>query len=172
MIISLIAAVAENMVIGKNNDLPWNLPNDMKYFMQTTKGHHVIMGRKNYESIPEKFRPLPNRTNIVITRQRDFKAPGCIIVNSIEGALEIAEKNNEKEAFIIGGAEIFRQSLKFTQRMYLTEIHAPVEGDTYFPEYKKTEWKEILRVFHSTDDRHKYAFDFVVYDRIDKKHEM
>ena len=110
MIISLIAAIAENLVIGKNNDLPWNLPDDMKYFMQTTKGHYVIMGRKNYDSIPEKFRPLPNRTNIVITRQKAFQAPGCIVVNSIEDALKIPEKSGEEEIFIIGGAELYAQA--------------------------------------------------------------
>lgn len=170
MIISIIAAVAQNHVIGKDNDLPWNLPDDMKYFMQTTKGHHVIMGRKNYESIPEKFRPLPGRTNIVITRQQSLNASGCIIVNSIEDALKIPEKNGEEEAFIIGGAEIFRQALKYTHRMYLTEIHGTAEGDVLFPEFKKSEWREIMRVFHAADERHVYAFDFVIYDRITKTH--
>lgn len=166
MKISLIAAVAQNMVIGKNNDLPWNLPDDMKYFMQTTKQHHVIMGRRNYESIPEKFRPLPNRTNIVITRQKAFHAPGCEIVHSLEDALSIARKNDEAEVYIIGGAEIFKQGMKVTQRMYLTEIHANVEGDIYFPAINKSEWKELSRVPHPIDERHRYAFDFVVYERV------
>jgi len=165
MIISLIAAVAENMVIGKNNDLPWNLPDDMKYFMQTTKVHHVIMGRKNYDSIPEKFRPLPNRTNIVVTRQKNFQAPGCQVVHTLEDAISIADRNNETEAFIIGGAEIYKQGMKFTQRMYLTEIKARIEGDTYFPTFSKEEWKEVSRVPHKEDERHKYSFDFVVYER-------
>src|SRR5690606_5688943 len=111
MIVSLIAALSRNNVIGKDNDLPWNLPDDMKYFMQTTKGHHCIMGRKNYESIPEKFRPLPNRTNIVVTRQEKFQAPGCIIVHSIDEGLAIARTNKETETFIIGGAEIYKTSL-------------------------------------------------------------
>src|SRR3989337_497863 len=105
MIVSALAALSKNKVIGKNNDLPWNLPDDMKFFMQTTKGHHCIMGRKNYESIPEKFRPLPNRTNIVVSRQKNFKAPGCIVVNDIEKGLEIASSHKETETFIIGGAE-------------------------------------------------------------------
>src|SRR6188768_2605744 len=113
MIISLIAARTHNNVIGKNNDLPWHLPDDMKYFMQTTKGHHAIMGRKNYDSIPEKFKPLPNRTNIVVTHQPSFKAPGCIVVNSLERGLEIARSNGECEAFVIGGAEIYRLSIPF-----------------------------------------------------------
>ncbi len=101
MIISLIAALTENHVIGKNNDLPWKLPDDMKFFMDTTKGHHVILGRKNYDSLPVKFKPLPNRTNIVVTRQRGFSAEGCQIVHSIEEGLEIAKTNNEPEVFIM-----------------------------------------------------------------------
>jgi dihydrofolate reductase len=165
MIISLIAALTENRVIGKNNDLPWHLPDDMKYFMQTTKGHHVIMGRKNYESIPEKFRPLPNRTNIVVTRQKNFTAPGCTVVNSIEQGLEIAKNNQEREVFIIGGAEIYRQGFSNTDKMYLTEIKIALEGDTYFPEFDKTQWKESSRVHHPADERHAYAFDFVVYTK-------
>lgn len=166
MKISLIAALSRNRVIGKNNDLPWHLPDDMKYFMQTTKGHHVIMGRKNYESIPEKFRPLPNRTNIVVTRQQDFVAHHCLVVNSIEKAIAIAETGDEQEAFIIGGAEIYKAGMALTQRMYLTEIQAKIQGDTYFPEITPSDWKEVSRVHHGTDERHLYEFDFVVYDRI------
>ncbi len=165
MIISLIAALTENRVIGKNNDLPWHLPDDMKYFMQTTKGHHVIMGRKNYESIPEKFRPLPNRTNIVVTRQKNFSAPQCTVVNSIEEGLEIAKVNNVTEVFIIGGAEIYNQGFPLATRLYLTQIHAHIEGDTYFPEFEKSQWKEVSRKHHLSDDRHKFAFDFVVFER-------
>jgi dihydrofolate reductase len=166
LIISLIAAVSKNQVIGKNNDLPWHLPDDMKFFMQTTKGHHCIMGRKNYESIPEKFRPLPNRTNIVVTHQKGFKAPGCIVVNSIEKALEISKNNGETEAFIIGGADIYRQGMVMTQRMYLTEIQAEIHGDVYFPEFKKDSWAPTKSEHHVADERHAYAFDFVVYEKI------
>lgn len=166
MIISLIAALSKNRVIGKNNDLPWHLPDDMKYFMQTTKGHHVIMGRKNYDSIPEKFRPLPNRTNIVVTRQKDFSAPNCTIVNSIEQGIAIAKKVNELETFIIGGAQIYKEGMALTQRMYLTEIQSDIEGDTYFPEIPSGKWKETSRIHHSIDARHKFKFDFVIYDRI------
>lgn len=165
MIVSLIAALTQNGVIGKNNDLPWHLPDDMKYFMQTTKGHHVIMGRKNYDSIPEKFRPLPNRTNIVVTRQTSFTASGCIIVNSIEKGVTIAENHHEEEVFIIGGAEIYKQSMKFMQRMYLTEINTTLEGDVYFPEFNKAAWKEVSRVHHGKDERHLYEFDFVIYEK-------
>lgn len=165
MIISLIAALSSNRVIGKNNDLPWRLPDDMKYFMETTKGHHVIMGRKNYQSLPEKFRPLPNRTNIVVTRSTNFVAPGCQVVHSLENALAIARSTNQQEVFIIGGAEIYALGLGLATRLYLTEILAEVEGDTYFPEVNLTAWKELSRKRHLADDRHRYAFDFVVYER-------
>ena len=165
MIVSLIAAMAENRVIGRNNDLPWKLPDDMKFFMQTTKGHHVIMGRKNYDSLDEKFKPLPNRTNIVVTRQKQFNAPGCSVVNSIEKALEIAKTNNEPEAFVIGGAEIYSLALQRADKIYLTEIHATVQGDTFFPDFDKTVWKETERRPHSKDDKHIYTFDFVTYQR-------
>jgi dihydrofolate reductase len=165
MTISLIAALSQNRVIGKNNDLPWHLPDDMKYFMQTTSGHHVIMGRKNYDSIPEKFRPLPNRTNIVVTRQKHFAAPNCMVTNSIEEALAIARNNQETEAFIIGGSEIYNQGFAMADRLYLTEIHATIEGDTYFPAFDKSQWKEVSRKHHLSDERHKFPFDFVVFER-------
>ncbi|MBL0742939.1 dihydrofolate reductase [Chryseolinea lacunae] len=169
MIISLIAAMAQNHTIGKNNDLPWRLPDDMKFFMDTTKGHHTIMGRKNYDSIPEKFRPLPNRTNIVVTRQLGFKAPGCLVVHSLEKALEIAENNGEREVFMIGGAEIYSASLPLADRLYLTEIHAVIDGDTFFPAFAPTAWKETSRIKHASDSRHQHAFDFVTYDRTPPK---
>jgi dihydrofolate reductase len=165
MKISLIAAHAQNRVIGKNNDLPWHLPDDMKYFMTTTQGHYCIMGRKNYDSIPAKFKPLPKRTNIVVTRQRDFQAPGCIVVNAIEDGIALARKNEETEVFIIGGAEIYKTSLSSADRLYLTEIQAVIDGDVYFPEFKKEEWKEVSRQHHPADQRHIYAFDFVIYER-------
>jgi len=165
MIISLIAALTENQVIGKNNDLPWHLPDDMKYFMQTTKQHHVIMGRKNYDSIPEKFRPLPNRTNIVVTRQDNFNAPNCSVVNSIEKAVSLAKENNERELFVIGGAEIYKLAMPLADKLYLTEIRTELEGDTYFPIFDTDQWKEVSRVHHIADERHAYAFDFVVYDK-------
>jgi dihydrofolate reductase len=164
MIISLIAAVTRNNVIGKNNDLPWHLPDDMKYFMQTTKGHHVIMGRKNYDSIPEKFRPLPNRTNIIVTRQKDFNAPGCIVVNSLEDGLQHSRQAGEQEVFVIGGAEIYNQALPVANRLYLTEIQGEVDGDTFFPKIEKDHWQELSRKHHSSDERHAFAFDYVIYE--------
>ena len=166
MKISMIAAIAENYVIGKDNDLVWNLPDDMKFFMTKTSGHHVIMGRKNYDSIPEKYRPLPNRTNIVMTRKDDWSADGVEVVHSLEDALEIARKNGEPEVFIIGGGQIYELGLKYADTMYLTEIHATFDGDAFFPKFDKSEWKEAERIPHSKDERHEFAFDFVTYESV------
>jgi dihydrofolate reductase len=165
MTISMIAAVARNRVIGKRNRLPWSLPDDMKYFMQTTKGHPVIMGRKNYDSIPEKFRPLPNRINIVVTRQPGFRAPGCKAANSLKEALQEAEATGIDEVFIIGGADIYTLGLPLAHRLYLTEVHAEVDGDVLFPAFDRKQWREISRTPHGKDDRHAHEFDFVVYER-------
>ena len=166
MIISLIAARSRNGIIGKNNDLPWRLPDDMRYFMTTTRGHYVIMGRKNYDSLPDAYKPLPNRTNIVVTRQRDFQAPGCTVVHSLDRALEIALENVESETFVIGGAEIYALAMAQAERLYLTEIDADIQGDTFFPAFDSKHWREVSRKHHDKDDRHAYAFDFVIYERI------
>jgi dihydrofolate reductase len=163
--ISLIVAVSENNVIGKDNSLAWHLPADMKYFKEKTTGHCVISGRKNYESIPEKFRPLPNRTNIVITRQEDYKAPGAIVVHSLEEALEEAAKTGDDEIFIIGGAEIFKQSMRYADRIYYTEIHHSFEGDVFFSLPDAGEWKEVSRQKGSVDDKNKYPHDFIVFEK-------
>lgn len=166
MDITMIAALSRNRVIGRNNDLPWKLPDDTRFFMETTQGHHVIMGRKNYDSIPKKFKPLPDRTNIVVTRQQHLDAPGCVVVDSVEKGLEIARKNQDPETFVIGGSEIYKLCLPYANKLILTEIDAEVQGDTYFPAFDADEWKEISRKHHAKDDRHAYAFDFVVYERI------
>ena len=166
MKISMIAAMGQNRVIGKDNDIPWHLPDDFQYFKKTTEGHYVLMGRKNYESLPPKFKPLPNRPNVVITRNESYDAPGTEVVNSLEGAIEIARKNNEEEVFIIGGGEIYKLGLAYADTIYLTEINGEFEGQTIFPEFDKSEWKEISREHHSTDERHKYSFDFVIYGKI------
>jgi dihydrofolate reductase len=164
--ISLIVAVADKNVIGKDNALIWHLPADMKFFKEKTTGHCIITGRKNYESIPEKFRPLPNRTNIVITRQPDYKAPGAVIVGSIEDAIEKAKKTGDQEIFIIGGAEIFKQSLRYADRIYLTIIHHFFEGDVFFPEINKAEWREVSRIRGPLDEKNKYAHDYIILDKI------
>ena len=145
-----------------------SLPDDMKFFMETTKGHYVILGRKNYESLPSKYKPLPDRTNILVTRQKDFNAPGCLVVHTIDEALALARNNGEQEAMVIGGAEIYALALPSADRLYLTEIKANVDGDVRFPSFDRELWEEISRVPHEKDDRHKYAFDFVLYERKDK----
>jgi dihydrofolate reductase len=165
MNISIIVAVSENLVIGKDNKLVWNLRTDMNFFKTTTSGHHVIMGRKNYDSIPAKWRPLPNRTNIVVTRQSDLELEGCIVINSIEKGLEIARNNNDEEAFIIGGGEIYKQSMELVDKIYYTEVKAVVDGDTFFPDIDVDIWMEVSREKHESDERNEYDFDIVVYTR-------
>ena len=147
MKVSLIVAVSQNGVIGNDNDLIWHLPKDMKFFKDTTLDHHVIMGRKNFESIPHKFRPLPNRTNVVVTKQADYFAKDCIIVNSVEEGLNIARKNGDKEPFIIGGGQIYKLALErdLVDKIYLTKVHYNFEGDTFFPTLA-SKWKETHRI--------------------------
>lgn len=165
MIISMIAAMGSNRVIGKDNDIPWHLPDDFKFFKETTKGHHVIMGRKNWESLPHAFQPLPGRTNIIITRQKDYDAKGEPVVTTLEEALEIAKNNNEPEVFIIGGGEIYRMGLACADKIYLTEIDGEFDGQVTFPEFDKSKWEETSREHHTIDEKHKFSFDFVVYSR-------
>lgn len=164
MIISLIAAVSKNRVIGKNNDLPWKLPDDMKFFMETTREHAVIMGRKNFDSLPPKYKPLKDRLNIVITRHKELlKDFDVRAVGSIDDAFQQAPQS--EEVFVIGGAEIFQQTLARADRLYITEIDAVVDGDVFFPEFDRSPWKEVSRVHHNADERHAYSFDFVLYER-------
>ena len=157
MDISAIVAVAKNNVIGKDNDLIWRLSKDLKRFKEITTGHHIIMGRLNYESIG---RPLPNRTTVIITRQTDYTAEGCVVVNSLEAALEVARNNGESEAFIIGGAQIYDLAMPLVKKLYLTEVHAEFEGDVFFTELDEN-WKEVSRQgpFPKTDkDQCEYSF--------------
>jgi len=164
LIVSMIAAMSANRVIGVNNKLPWHLPADLKYFMQTTSGHHIIMGRKNFESLP---RPLPRRTNIVITRQTKYQALGTVVVNSLEEALALARFNGEKEAFIIGGSEIYKLGFAYAHKLYLTYLDMEVEGDVYFPEYNEQEWKLESERFFSADKKNKYDHTYRVFNRAD-----
>lgn len=152
--------MAENRVIGVNNTLPWRLPADLRHFRQLTTGHHVIMGRRNYESIG---RPLPERINIVVTRNRDYRAPGCAVRHSLEEALRDA--GDDPEVFVIGGAEIYRQALDKADRIYLTLVHATVHGDTFFPEFDPGDWNETSRTRHEADEKNPHACSFVTYDR-------
>jgi len=167
MIVSLIVAAAENGVIGKDNDLIWHLPKDMKFFKETTLGHHVIMGRKNFESIPHKYRPLPNRINVVITRQGDYIAEGCIVVNSVEAALIIAQENGDTEPFIIGGGQIYKLALEanLVDKIYLTKVHHAYDGDTFFPELGN-DWKEVARTHCKADEKHAHDYSFLTFEKI------
>lgn len=168
MIVSAIAAVAQNGIIGNKGDLPWHLPDDLKYFQRITKGHHVITGRKNYESIPAKYRPLKDRVNIVVTRNTNYEAPGALVVVSLAAGLEIAHLGNDPETFIIGGGQIYREALtmRLVDRLYLTLVHGDVEGDTHFPQLDPGEWQEMERTRHEADERHAFAFSFVVLERV------
>ena len=166
MVISIIVAVAQNNVIGKGNTLIWHLPADMKYFKEKTTGHCIITGRKNYESIPEKFRPLPNRTNIVITRQANYAAPGAIVVASIEAAIAKAIEVSKEEIFIIGGAEIYKQCMLLTDRLYITQIHHSFDGDAYFPEIDLSIWEQTKIEALKADEKNKYDYSFVEYKKI------
>ena len=167
MQVSIIAAVAANRAIGKDNDLIWKLPDDLKFFRNTTMGHHVIMGRMNYESIPHKWRPLDGRANVIITRQKDYAAEEVDVVNSLEQALEIARNNKEEEAFVIGGGQIYQLALDLDliDVMYLTHVDEEFEADVFFPEFDESKWTKELIEEHPIDERHKHAFTIFKYIR-------
>lgn len=156
----MIAAAAENNALGKENDLVWHLPDDFKRFKKLTTGHHIIMGRKTFESFPQ---PLPNRTHIIITRNKDYKAKGAVVVHTLERALEIAK--DDPQPFIIGGGEIYKQALPLADKIELTRVHADFEADTFFPEIDEKEWKLVKKEFHTTDEKHKYSFTYLTYER-------
>jgi dihydrofolate reductase len=167
MRIAMIWAMASNGVIGRQNKLPWHLPNDLKYFKRLTSGKTVIMGRKTYESIG---RPLPNRINIVITRAKDFHAEGIKVVNSLPAALELAAAetliSGAEEVIVIGGAEIYKLCLPLAERLYVTLVHADVDGDARFPEWDRQAYQEIGREDFSADGPNPYDYSFVVFDKI------
>jgi dihydrofolate reductase len=161
MRVSLIVAAADNGVIGDANALPWRLPDDLKRFRRLTTGHPVIMGRRSYESIG---RPLPERTNIVVTRRDAYAAPGCLVAHTLDAAFRLGAA--AAEVFVIGGAELYAQSLMRADRIYLTEVHAHVDGDTFFPALDRTHWRETEREYHAADARHAHAFSFVTLERL------
>ncbi len=156
--ITLIAAAAENNALGKDNDLLWHLPNDFKRFKEITSGHHIIMGRKTFESFPK---PLPNRTHIIITRQKEYLVENCIVVHSLEEAIAIAPKN--EEVFIIGGAQIYEQSIPLADKIDLTRVHTSLDADAFFPEFNVSEWNLVFSEKHFKDEKHQYDFTFETY---------
>ena len=162
MLISLVVAASENNVIGKENKLLWHLPNDMRFFKNTTWAMPVIMGRKTFDSLGK---PLTGRTNIVITRQRGWKAGGVKVVKNFDESLTEAAHADAKEAYVIGGGEIFRQSLPRAHKIYLTRVHASFEGDTFFPEVNEKEWKIVSNLDFNADDKHAFAYSFQIWER-------
>lgn len=161
---SIIVARADNGVIGKDNGLIWHMPHDLRFFKETTSGHYVLMGRKSYESVGK---PLPNRLNIIITRNPEYSAENCLVLHSLQEALTLAEKQKQQEVFILGGGEIYKQALAedLVDRIYLTEIKDTFEGDTYFPELNSQDWKETKREEFQADHQNPHDYAFVILER-------
>ena len=160
MIRTLVVAMARNRVIGRDNQLPWRLPDEIAYFKRVTMGHPIVMGRRTYESIGK---PLPGRQNIVVTHDRAYKAPGCTVVGSLAEAWEAA--GDAAEVCVIGGTSLFRESLPIADRIHLTLVEAEVAGDTYFPEFDRGEWRETEVMRHAADERHAYPFRILLLER-------
>ena len=158
--LTLIAAAGENNELGKNNDMIWHLPDDFKRFKKITTGHHIIMGRKTFDSFPQ---PLPNRTHVVITRQENYKKPGIIVVHSLERAIELT--SDDPEIFVIGGGEIYKMAMDFADKIELTRVHGEFEADAFFPEIDESQWKLVSEEDHEKDEKHQYAFTYLTYER-------
>ncbi len=158
--LTIIAAAAENNALGKDNQLVWHLPDDFKRFKKLTSGHHIIMGRKTFDSFPKL---LPNRTHVVITRQDNFRKEGILVVNSLERAIELPA--DDPQPFIIGGGEIYKMAMKLADKIELTRVHGTFEADTFFPEIDENHWKLVSEEFHQKDEMHNYAFTYLTYER-------
>jgi len=161
--ITIIAAIGKNGELGKNNDLVWHLPNDLKRFKEVTAGHHVIMGRKTYESLGS---PLPKRTNIIITRNPNYTAEGCVIASSLKEAITLA-KAEDPNPYILGGAQIYKQAIAIADVLDLTLVDAELDADVFFPNIDTSIWKEIERYDHFIDEKHQYNYSFVTYKKVD-----
>lgn len=162
MIISAIVAVAKNNIIGKDNDIPWYLPADLKYFKKQTLGHHILMGRNCFESIG---RPLPKRTNIVISRNPFFIASNCLVAHSVREGIDLAIANDDDELFIIGGGQIYDLTQPLWDRLYMTTVDLFVDGDVFFPEIDSREWQLISEEVHKKDDKNEYDYTFKIFER-------
>ena len=163
MKISLIVAMAQNRVIGRDNQMPWHLPEDLRYFKRITLNKPVVMGRNTFESIGK---PLPHRTNIVISRNPDYRIDGAVVVNSLEAALQVCRDLKAAEAMIIGGAQIYAQALPMADLLYLTEVAAHIEGDASFPEFDRSQWQETARESHQASDNNPWDYAFVVLEKL------
>jgi dihydrofolate reductase len=168
MIDSLMVAIANNTAMGKDNNLLWHLPADMKFFRETTTGHCIITGRKNYESIPARFRPLKNRTNIVVTRNLDYLEPNIQVCNSIEFAIDFAKRTGEKEVFVIGGGQIYAECLEknLIDKMYITHVDSTFEADTFFPDFDKKNWKSSIISELEKSEKNPFEAKIFQYDRL------
>jgi dihydrofolate reductase len=166
MKISLIVAMSQNRVIGRQNQMPWHLPAELKYFKQVTMGKPVVMGRNTFESIGK---PLPGRANIIVTRNAEYDADGVSVVNSVQDALDLADQLNEHDAnaevMVIGGAQIFVETLPVADRLYLTEVHAIVDGDVFFPQFPREQWRLVSREDYAADAKNPYSYSVLVLDR-------
>jgi len=156
--LSIIVAAAKNRVIGINNTLPWHLPEDLKRFRALTMGHHIIMGRKTYESLG---RLLPGRTTVIVTRNKDYKVEGALVANSLEAAITLCK--DDDEIFLIGGAELYQDGLKLSDKLYITELDLQVDGDAHFPQYPAEEWQQVSREAHTSEQG--LSFSYVTYQR-------
>ncbi len=162
MTITLIAAMSENRVIGREGNLPWRLPDDLRFFKRMTVGKHLVMGRKTFES---PGHPLPDRTSIVITRRADYNRSDCIVAHSLEEALRWCDEHGVHEVLIGGGGEIYTQALPHADEIHLTVVHAKIEGDAFFPEFDPSQWRLIDEEHHPADEKHEYAFTFKHFKR-------
>lgn len=161
---TIVVAISDNYVIGKDNDLIWHMPADLAHFKRVTKGKYVLMGRKSFESIGK---PLPNRTNLIITRQPNYEAAGTVVLGSLDEALHYSEQAGQEEAIILGGGQIYAEALErdLADEMIITEVKAMFEGDTHFPDFDKSQWEETQRVVNQADERNPYDYNFVWYRR-------
>ncbi len=162
MQIILVAALTENRVLGKDNQLIWHLPNDLRHFKKLTLGHPVVMGRKTYASVGK---PLPGRTNIIVTHNRDYQADGCVVAHSLDEALAQAAATGTDKVFIIGGGEIYRQALPLAHALCLTHVHTTLAGDAFFPDFSTDDWQPTTKESFAKDEKHAYGFDIVVWER-------
>lgn len=161
--LSLIVAIAKNNVIGVNNSLPWRLPADLQYFKQKTTGHHIIMGRKTFESIGGG-RPLPNRVSVIVSRNTTLQLPeGCLLAHSVEQAITLSQ--SDTETFIIGGSQLYATALPLVQRMYITRVHTEVAGDAFFPEFAVSDWNLVSEEYHEADEKNLHPYSFLVFER-------
>lgn len=158
--LTIIAAAAENNALGKDNDLVWHLPDDFKRFKRLTSGHHIIMGRKTFESFPKL---LPDRTHVIITRKNDYEPEGTIVVHSLEEAIRVSKL--DEQPFIIGGGEIYKMGMKVADKIELTRVHGEFDADTFFPEFDENEWNLVKEQYHEQDEKHNYAFTYLTYER-------